>query len=215
MKIPDISDYEGKTFRFLEDVTQKESNVSFCKGMKFKISKLKSGIVHFKIVSDIKECMPAIEKFAKTVAKLERKDIAVLDKVIAIWKKEPKEFEIDKKHWENDSPKGHIINTGVPIPLNHPDKDGTDPKHDTVWTHNYRHKKGKNNLYSYQEGTNEWYGLACYEFIRLSHVISAESFEELNQTKRKDIFNVYYAKGFLSKQEMSIKKLNSIKFEPA
>jgi hypothetical protein len=212
LKIPDFSEYVGRTFVFERDFDPGDSNISFCKGMKFKIKKIKNGDVHFRIVSDVKECMPAIEKFAAIVAADKRKEIATFDKIINIWKTEGDKFVKDPaSFWNKDD--GHTINTGYDkVPMDHPDK-GKSTSKDTIQTFDYKHTGGRKNIYSYQEGKNEWYSQACYEFMRLGAVEELEEFEKLSEAKRKDIHQTYYVSGFLAKYDMSIKDLNKAKFK--
>ena len=213
VQIPDFSNYIGKEFVFEEKFKQRDSNISFCQGMRFKIQKIDASTATIKIVSTIEECMPAIEDFAAICVKNLKSDIKVLDKIIKIWTEEADQFKVDKNNfWNKDG--GHTINTGHNVPKDHPDK-GDVLSDDDINTFNYIHKGGKKNYYSYQQGTNEWYSKTCYEFMRLGKVEDMMEFETLNAAKRKDIYNSYYAKGFLSKHTLSVKELNKGKFKPS
>jgi hypothetical protein len=209
-----VPNYVGKEFIFLDDFSTRDSNISFCKGMKFKITKMNKNEVTIKITSELEDCLPAIEKFAAIVVREQKREIKTLDKVIKTWTEEEEKFEVDKNSFWNKDGKGHIINTGFLVPKDHPEKKGeTSP--DSIMTFDYKHKDGKKNFYSYQEGDNVWYNKATYEFIRLGCLEDLKKFEELSDVTKKDIYNTYYKRGFLSKYTFSINQLNKAKFKSA
>ena len=213
IQIPDYSSYIGKEFIFEEDFRHTGSRAMFCKGMRFKITKVKNSQLTIKLTSTIEECSPAIEDFASSLLKDYKKELAIFDKIIKIWTEEADQFVIDKNIVWNKYEKGHTINTGYhKIPKDHPDK-GDAFSDDAIKTFDYKHKGGKKNIYSYQSGKNVWYSKACYEFMRLGLLEDIEEYETLNSATRKDIYKTYLSNGWLSKYEINVTTLNSGKFK--
>lgn len=217
IKVPDYSAFLNKEFVFQEKFPIKDSNISFCKGMKFKITKVRNSEVNIKLTSPIEDCTQAIEDFAATQIKYSKQIIKVLDTIIKIWTDEADKFIIDKKSvWNKDrgnNEAGHTINTGYhKIPKDHPDKKDSHSD-DAITTLDYKHKEGKKNLYSYQSGENIWYSKACYEFMRLSNLQDLQKYEKLSESTRKDIYNTFLSKGFCSKYVLTINQLNKGKFK--
>ena len=220
VQIPDYSSYLGKEFIFEEDFKHTGSRAMFCKGMRFKITKIKNTKLTIKLTSTIEECSAAIEDFASSLVKDQKKELAIFDKIIKIWEEEADQFEIDKgspwnkPDYSNDNRGGHCINTSYPVPKDHPDKYGmAKGTEDTIMTFDYKHKGGKKNIYSYQQGRNEWYSKACYEFFRLNILEDIKKHETLNQATRKDIYKTYLSTGWLSKYEITAQTLNKGKFK--
>lgn len=219
VKVPDFSKYIGKEFVFLEDF-KTGMNITYFAGMRFVIKKIKDREVSIKIISPIEECKLCIENFAHFISNRQRNDIKLFDKIIKIWEDEPDQFYIiPDNYWNkqsdsnNDYRGGSCINTGYnKIPRDHPMKYGMakpykDYPSDTIMTYNYRHKT-RNGMYSYQETSNEWYSKECYEFMRLSQVERAESYELLSDSLRKELY-----KQISGKFEFTISKLNKGKFK--
>lgn len=220
VKVPDYSAFLNKEFVFQDKFLVKDSTVSFCKGMKFKITKVHNSKVKIKLTSPIEDCTQAIEDFAAIQVKYDKQEVKILDKIIKIWEDESDKFVIDKKSFWNkpnelrNSKGGHCINTSYPVPDSHPDKYGmAKGSDDTIMTFDYKHKEGKKNIYSYQSGYNEWYSKACYEFMRLSKLEDIQKYEKLSKETRKDIYKTYLSRGFCSKYELTINQLNKGKFK--
>lgn len=202
----------NKEYVFLDKVAHKDSVVSFCAGMRFKVTQIKNKYIKIKLVSTIEECKDAIEDFAAIQVKECKKTIATLDKIIKVWENDANRFEKDKNSPWNEKHGGHTINTSYPVPKNHPDK-GDAYSEDAIKTYDYKHLDGKKNYYSYQSGKNEWYSKATYEFMRLAELRDLKKWEELSPATRKEIFKTYLSTGWLSKYEFNINTFNKNKFK--
>jgi len=224
VKIPDFSKYLNKNFVFLEDLKLSDRCFIFCKGMRFTIKKIKGDWITIKVISGLDECAPAIKLFNDKIIKDHEKEIKIFDRILKLWKTDPKKFVVDKSYYgnkpdsQNDNRGGHCINTGYfDIPKNHPDKYGMAEygrfgihrdKDDTIMTMNYVRTDGLKNFYSYQTGKNEWYSSECYKYMRLASVDELEERKTYTLAVRKWLHSI-----IVEKQGMPIQKLNAVKFK--
>lgn len=199
--IPQIND----KFVFAKDF-KTGFNYNYLKGMKFVIKSI-NDYVTIKIISPMDECRPAMELFRKRVIAQSKKELKDLQYSVDLWNKDPKKFSVIKGGFAKG--KAHCINTGFySIPDTHPDlygmaKRNKEYKCDSIMTHDYKHKDGLLNKYSYQTGYNEYYSKDCYEFIILGEIKGYHGLEFF-ETPSKEL-DKYLYKMIIEKQSFTIK----------
>jgi hypothetical protein len=227
IQLPDYSEYIGKEFivRSNIDMTKTILKRPILNGVRFIIKKIENSKVTIKISNskDELESIGMLNYDFERLIKGTESEVKILKKICKMWDDEPEKFIIDDESFWNENRngdgRGHCINTGFyGIPENHTDKYGMAKPYyekgkyhisDTIMTLNYKRIDNKLNIYSYQEGQNEFYSKTCYEFILKCKEV------ELNDWKnRAKKYKNWIFEWILEKQQIPIKTLNKINFEP-
>lgn len=227
IQLPDYSEYVGKEFIVKGDIDMTKTILKrpILDGVRFIIKKIENSKVTIKISNskDELERIGMLNYDFERIIKDTESEIKKFKKICKMWDDESEKFIVDEdSFWNKNSDgqgRGHCINTGFyGIPEKHPDKYGMAKPHydekgkckisDTIMTLNYKRIDNKLNIYSYQQGRNEFYSKNCYEFILKGKEL------ELNDLKnRAERYKNMIFKWILEKQQIPIKTLNKINFD--
>ena len=199
-QIPDIEKLKKQEFVFTSDFHKTGYTMMYCKGMRFAITKLKKGYLHFKVLSSYEECMPSLLHFARTLADCYVREIKECERALRLWEKDPDGFE--------EIPKGEHNHHSDDTPLC---MDGVGGTEKYVHSKCYRHKSGKLNAHSYLRNHNAWFNKKFYEVELAATTWKEHKHRVPSKATLREIYSAHFRASPFSGYE--VKVFNQAKFK--